>query len=104
VINEKVLQHVTAFNSAKGYSADEATIIESIREAKQVWRVNESKRRWWIDYTAVVELNGMLIGYRDAETTGDMSAEETGFKFDTGSICEYEAKEQVVTVYAPKGN
>jgi len=102
MINEKVLQHVTAFNSANGYGADEATIIESIREGKRIWRGNESKRRWWNEYTYVVEINGMLIGYRDAETTGDMSAQETGFEFDTGSIREYEAKEQTVTVYAPK--
>jgi hypothetical protein len=103
-VDEKVLNHVKEYNLSKGYGVEEADIIETIREEKTVWKSGADKHRWWNIYTYVVEINGMFIGYSDAETTGDMSASEAGYEFDPSCIREYEAKEKTVVVYAPKEN
>ena len=47
----------------------------------------------------VVEIDGMLIGFDDANTTGDKSPSDFGWEFDPSSICEVVAKEVVTTVY-----
>jgi hypothetical protein len=82
--------------------AEEADIIEEIQESDHVWKGNEDRHRWWNQYTYVVKINGMFIMYRDAETTGDMSASETGYEFSSDSICECEPKERTIIEYAPK--
>lgn len=42
------------------------------------------------DVFNVVEIDGMLIGFDDAETTGDNSPSDVGFEFDPESIVEVE--------------
>ena len=75
-----------------------------MRDAKVLWKSNGDKHRWWTVYTYVVEINGMYIGYEDAETTGDMNAREAGYEFNIDSICEYEPKEIKTTIYVSKSN
>lgn len=37
-----------------------------------------------------VEIDGMIIGFGNAKSTGDMSARESGWEFDTSTIFEME--------------
>lgn len=100
-MNSKIREHVLAYNRKKEYGESDKDIIESIRYGKHVWTGDESERRWWTDCFTVVEVDGMLIGFADAKTTGDDSPRDVGWEFDPETICEVVAKEVVTTVYEP---
>lgn len=102
-MDDKVRKHVTQFCEARGWGQDDATVIEAIHEGEPVHREEVGHARWWNEYLYVVEIDGMFIGYKDAETTGDMSAHEVGYKFDATTICEMQAIEKTVVVYEPAG-
>lgn len=98
-MNEAIRNHVAKYNEANGWETTEESIVETIREAgKHVWTGNESSRRWWTDCFTVVELDGMLIGYNNAKTTGDNGPEDCGWEFDKKSICEVTKKTEMVEV------
>jgi len=100
-MNEKIRNHVAEYNAVKGWDTTEESIIKTIYEAKRIWVGERSDRRWWTDCSAVVDVNGMLIGFDDAETTGDDSPRDKGWEFDPSSICEVEAEEVTTTIYKP---
>jgi hypothetical protein len=100
-MNKTVFEHVKKYCESKGYDTDEESIIETIRDADEVWRDSGDRHRWYILYEIVVEINGMLIGFIQAECTGDNDAEDQ-CPFDKDSIEEYVATEKVVKVYTPK--
>ena len=87
-MNECVRKHVAQYCEKKGWETDESTIIEVIQEGKRLSRVARSQRRWWNEYQYIVDVDGMLIGYVDAETNRDMSVQELGYDFDPSLICE----------------
>ena len=60
---------------------------------------DEWASRWWTNFFAVQEINGKLIGFMWASTTGDDSAYWKGWKFDEDSICFVEPYEVTVTKY-----
>lgn len=101
-MKENIKKHLEEYAISKGYGTDDATLIEIVREGKQVYSEVTGSRRWWDEVFTVVEVNGMLIGFDDAHTTGDLSPRETGWEFDPKSICEVEKTEKVITVYQPK--
>lgn len=101
-MDEQVRAHVAAYNKAQGYATDDATIIETITEASyehQVYAELISRRHWWNIVFRVVEVGGMLIGYDDAETTGDIGPSETGWDLDPSTICRVRPVEKTVTAY-----
>jgi hypothetical protein len=98
-MNEKIREHVRAYNLREFDDSSDEGIIETIRDAVEVWSGNDSDRRWWTDCFTVVNIDGMLIGFDDAKTTGDDSPRDKGWEFDPESICEVVAKEVVTTVY-----
>jgi len=100
-MDQKVFEHVKKFCEAKGYGSDEETVVEVIRETTPVWKDSGDKHRWYILYRKVVVIDGMCIGFLDAECTGDDGTEDS-CPFNKKSIREYVAKEKVVTVYEPK--
>ena len=101
-MNEKIRQHVAKFAESKGWPTDEESLIEVIFEANMVWRGNESSRRWWTDCFMVVDVDGMLIGFDGAITTGDDSPRDKGWEFDPSTICEVEPREVVTKTYVRK--
>jgi hypothetical protein len=54
------------------------------------------ERRWWEDLFIVVEIDGMLIGFNGAKTTGDESPYEKGWEFDINTVGEVEKIEKLV--------
>jgi len=100
-MEERVRQHVEKHCREQGWSTDINTIIEEITESPQIYREEYRQFRWWTEYQYVVEIDGMLIGYVDAEATGDSSPREMGYKFDPSSIREMVAVEKTITVYEP---
>ena len=82
-------------------SYDDATIIEAIKEAELVHREEDARRRWWNEYRYVVKVAGIYIEFKDAEATGDQSAEEMGYEFDPSTIREVRPVEKTVIMYEP---
>ena len=100
-MNVNIKQHVAEFLARQGDDATDESIIETIRAAKAVWSGDEDERRWWTDCLTVVEVDGMLIGFGDAITTGDDSPEDKGWEFDPNTICEVAAETKTITIYRP---
>jgi hypothetical protein len=99
-MNEKIREHVRAYNERCGcVDQTEQDIIDTIRDAKVIWSKMTSSRRWWDEEFCVVDIDGMLIGYDGADTTGDENATEKGWEFDPSSICEVIAQQVVKTEY-----
>ena len=98
-MNEKIREHVKKYNEAKGYGITDEDIIETIRDNKKIWTGDFSGRRHWTDCLSVVKINGMLIGFNDAQTTGDDSPYDKGWEFEPESICEVAPYEVTITNY-----
>lgn len=101
-MKEHIKNHLIAHNQKHGYPVTDEALIETLRDPKAVWKGGEEQHRWWACYTKVVEIDGMLIGFQDARSSGDMSAQERGWEFDPKSVFEAEAKEVTTTVYVEK--
>jgi len=101
-MNEKVRKHVVQYYESEGGSTDDATIIETITDVyPYLHREEIGNHRWWNDYFYVVEIDGMLIGYVDAEANRDESVYDLGYEFDPSSICEVRSVEKTVVTYEP---
>jgi len=55
-------------------------------------------KRWWNNVFRVIKLEDKLIGFMDAETTGDDGPEERGWKFDPSSIHFVEEYEETIVL------
>ena len=100
-MNDKIKNHVTSYCQKKGWTTSEADLIETIREAKEVWTGNDDEHRHWIEYDAVVEIDGMFIQFISAKGAGDMGVYDAGWEFNESSIIEVEPKEIKIVTYVP---
>lgn len=101
-MDKKVERHLIEYNKSKGWGITEDKLIETLTEAVYTDLVHEeisSSHRWWVEYLTVVKVDGMLIGFGTAKTSGDMSVDERGWEFDPDSIGEMIETERVVKVY-----
>lgn len=64
-----------------------------------IYSENAGDSRWWSNLFQVQEINGKLIGFEWAVTTGDRTPYECGWKFDEKSICFVESYDVTVTKY-----
>ena len=71
----------------------------------KVKEMDRDSHRWWDEYTVVKKFEFgdevHYIGYRDAHSTSDMSAEETGWEFRPETIQEYKPKKITTVTYKP---
>lgn len=98
-MNAKIRAHVAQFNERMGFGTSEDDIIDTIRESCVEWSGDEAERRWWTERFTVVNVDGMMIGFDDATTTGDDSPSDKGWEFDPSTICEVSPREVTITVY-----
>ncbi len=61
-----------------------------------------SEHRWWNIYRCVIKVKDIYIGYIGAKTTGDNNAYETGWEFDSSTICEMKPIEKTIVTYIKK--
>ena len=102
-MNEKIKEYVKKYNGKKGYGIEKKDIIETITQSDVLYEEVIEERRHWNDTFRVCEIDGLMIGYAFADTTGDMSPKEVGWEFDPSSICEVVKEEVVKTIYKPRG-
>lgn len=104
-MNEKIKKHLQEVNKKEGIGIEDleddwvySTLVEL---GNEVYTKVRDNRRWWDTVFVVVEIDGMLIGFESATTTGDASAVDTGWEFDEDSIYEVECRKEtkVVTTY-----
>ena len=104
-MNEAIKAHILA-SLKKDYPDKEITddwILDALLGDYKYEEVT-STHRWWNDVFRVTEIDGMLIGFDWAVTTGDDSARDKGWEFDPSSVCEVEATTETITrtIYKPK--
>jgi hypothetical protein len=95
-MNEKIKQHLVKYNQSKGYSIDDDTLVETLFNVPVIGEQDEEEHRWWIQFTCFVEIDGMIIGFERAKSTGDMSVNEMGWEFDPTTI--FEAEKYPITI------
>lgn len=100
-MNQKIKDHIIKFLT-KEYPEDPPTkdedVIDWIIDLDPIHEEDCGSCRWWMNTFRVVEIDGMLIGFDYASTTGDDSLRDKGWEFDPDSICEVERKEEVKIV------
>ena len=77
----------------------EESFKEWIGWEDDVYRESLGSSRWWENIFRVTEIEGVLIGYGWATTTGDNNIFDVGWEFDKSSICYVEKKEVITTKY-----
>lgn len=105
-MNDRIKQHVIKYcKKQELYKKDtifnDDILIEEITESTNLYRKEVDQRRWWNEYLYVVEIDGMILGYYDAEATGDMSVWELGYEFDKSGIHEMKMVEITIIAYEP---
>ena len=98
----KIKDHIINHNRSLGYGITDLDLIETLQEGPLLSRTETDSHRWWQEYEHVVSIGGVLIGFITAETTGDMTAKEAGFKFDLEGVQEMVETIKTLTVYIPK--
>lgn len=101
-MNATIREHVIKYLVKIGEETTDDDIIEVITDSKEVWIGDADSHRWWDCCFKVVEVDGMLIGFDWATTTGDDSARDKGWEFDPETICEVEEKQITKTIYSRK--
>lgn len=74
-------------------------VLSFLCENREIHRSIKSERRWWNDDFVVASVDGELIGYMEASTTGDDTPYDKGWEFDEDSVCFVERFERVITDY-----
>ncbi len=100
-MNQRIKNHLKKYCESNGWGTSDKDIIETLMEAKRVWEGNEDEHRHWIEYEAVVQIDGMFILYIDAKGAGDQGVYDAGWEFDETTICEVRPKEIKTTIYEP---
>jgi len=85
------------YNQGKGYSIDEADLVETLLEAKTVYIGDNEEHRWYIIVPTVSEINGFFIAHTDYVITGDNSAADMDLDYDLDSAKFVVRKEREIT-------
>jgi len=99
----KAYDKLKEYHGKNIYKFEPAEIHETLRECcKHLHSEKVTSLRWVDVYFNVVELDGVLIGYQDYQTTGDNSPSDCGYEFDPDSICDVEKIEETKVVVTYK--
>ena len=100
MVNQDVLDHITRYCKKNNWTCNTADeYLETLQDCgKELYRKNTGGSRWWNNYFCVTQLDGLEIGYYDAETTGDRSPQDTGWEFQIQDICRVQRHEEIQTV------
>ena len=99
-MNKEIKKHLIAYNEKNGYPIDDESIGETLLEdGNIIYSEVTDSHRWWDDVFVVKKVDGMLIGYMDAKTTGGRSPWEVGWEFDEDTVCKVKPVEKTITIY-----
>ena len=105
IIPPRVLDAINRYRAkwSKAPAQGRYDIERALSDRDPVWEGERSHRRHWADVFRVVEIEGVLIGYGAAETTGDDSPHDKGWELELDTICEVAPVTKLVevTTYEP---
>ena len=101
-MKDRIKTHLTTYAQKHGWGTGDAELIEILMESPVLGKQDEDEHRWWVEYTCFVDIEGMIIGFTKAKSTGDMSAHEAGWEFDKDSVFEAEKYTETVTKFRMK--
>ena len=99
-VEEYLKKEAPEFYKSDGF---EEVFKECIGWEDDVYSESIGSSRWWDNLFCVADLDGVLIGYCWASTTGDNNIFDVGWEFDKSTICYVEKKEVVTVKYVKKG-
>lgn len=102
-MNDKIKAHLEAVCKNNDWETSDAGLMETLKEAKEVYREPGDSHRHYDELLRVVDVDGMIIGFQDFYMTGDMCMSDTDLEYDLSEIREYEPKEITKTIYVPRG-
>jgi hypothetical protein len=96
----EALKFLKAYVEDEGFDADDDSILLEFLEEDGpiVHHEDYDERRWWTETFNVTEINGRLIGWYGAKTTGDASAEERGWEFEPTEVHFVERRTKTVVI------
>jgi hypothetical protein len=102
-MNERIKKHLILSAIKEGYETDDVSLWDCLTDCMELYNESVGRSRWWDNRFVVTRLNGVLLGYMSAQTTGVDSPWEKGWEFDLGSVCEdeKEVKMDKVVKYKP---
>ena len=98
-LDNDVKEFLEKHNQEKGWGTNVPDLIETLQEAKTVWKSEADDRRWWYEFDRVVKIDDKFICYPDATSTRDMSAIESGWLMHLGSVRFVKPVEKTIIVY-----
>lgn len=102
-MNDKIKRHLEEFNKKNKREMGDNWIYETLEGCgKEVYREDMGDSRWWKNLLIIKEIDGILIGFCIATTTGDEGPYEKGWEFDEESIHEVVKKEETKVVVTYK--
>lgn len=97
VVTPTALEFVTEYVK-KEYGTEEDRVIFDLLQDNIIWSEDLHSSRWWNNTFEVSNINGVLIGWNGANTTGDDRPQDKGWDFDKNSICYVESVTETITV------
>lgn len=101
--DEQIKEHLTRYCEKHGWDPSNEMFWEVLLDAKKKYTGEPQRHRWWNEYFCVVEIDGLEIGFYQAESTGDNCPWELGWEPDLRYVSRVEKHEttQIVTTYTP---
>ena len=96
-----MLNYLRTYCEEGGFDSGDESLLEVLRGAHRLERIEISKHRWWNEYRYVVKIEGKLISYVYAEANRDESMSDLGYDFDPSTICEMKEIEKKIKTYEP---
>lgn len=85
-------------NAENNWGVEERDLFETLNESKRVHEQRRAVHRWWNSVYRVCEIEGNLIGFTWAESTGDSDLSDLGWEPHLEDIHFCEKHEEVVTL------
>ena len=99
-MNDKIKQHLVAYNASKGWGLDDGALLETVIESDALWEGTRDENRWYTLVPTVVDVNGMFLIFDSCHVKGEASDVDDcigGYKLE--NIKEAVSKEVTVTIY-----
>ena len=98
-MDQKIKQHIVKYCENEGWLSSDDAVEDTLTAMPRLSDEIVSTHRWWDIHLYVVGIDGMLIGFEYAHSTGDANAEDLGWVFNDARVWEMQSVERVVTVY-----
>ena len=99
-MNEKIKNHLIAYNTSKGWDTTESSLMETVIEADSLWEGKRDRHRWYTLIPTVVCIEGMFLQYDYCDVDGETSNIDDcigGYKLH--SVIEVKPVQKTVTIY-----